>query len=492
MRGLRTWVVVGSLSSIFALACSRDLGTGPLIPTSPSDYVGVSKDVANIGCAVVVRDGNGALRTAVVSRGAVEGLVGRLDSIPTRIINGRRSAKHLQVLSATVRPGNRQQAYRISCLETSDATNASFARLIAMSAHNPVWNVIDRNLVAFSGPSGNSDVGLASHLLLAPLTRGISATGIRLGSLRTSQAILSPGSIRKDTYDCHHEMDYACNSATLPTITVTATPNTNSVIVVDMSELYYFMSEYPAVDMNGIVVYVINGPTCQNYSDMYMALQDEIDKLEVIAGQMEAAMRETAAQTCQGDLTEGGYDYCVDLFIMSPQAAFFVGDNRTFDPNAPYKASRAQIYINPETCEVRKIVNTSRLVTTGPFLDSVAGPHKLNEVTAHRLSDGSCQVVWKLYNGYCWTLGNAFGCPAIDGSLTFTHRTDGTFWANISEDRYPSRGLYRWDPSIGEFQTISERREGVLADLVDLRQQITNIQLKQQQNFSGSGCGGIQ
>lgn len=469
-------------------ACTAGIANDLVAPRMTSAYVGVDRAISSIGCVVVARDEAGGLATTLLPRSEVQSLVGHIDSVSTRIINGRRVARALHVLSATVHAAGQHNAYRVSCLEPHEVTEAQFAKLLITSVNNPIWREASTTLRPYTGPTTRSDVSLASQILLSSLTRNSQQKTMRVGDLPSrSTGIVAPSSIRREVFDCHKEMNTSCNTASLPVITVTADPNTNSLIIVDMSELYFFMQEFPLIDMNGIVLSYPGVPTCQNYSDMYWALDEELSRLENAAAQIEAATQLVAALTCQSDLTEGGYNYCIDLFIKSEQAAFYVGDDRSFDPNAPYKASRAQIYINPATCEVRYVVNTSRILIQGPFYDSVQAPHKLNKVNAERLGDGSCRVTWRLLNGYCGSVGGQPMCPAIDGQITFSPSPNGIYGAQLVEDKFPSRGLYRWDPNSG-FQTIDEREGTIFLDLISLRKQITNIQERQQQVLRDSGC----
>ena len=175
----------------------------------------------------------------------------------------------------------------------------------------------------------------------------------------------------------------------------------------------------------------------------------------------------------------------MDGFISAPRAAFFVGDGREFDPNAPWKASRFQLYINPSLCVVDKWVNTSRVTGTGPLFDGRPyGPHQLNKVTAAS-HNGACVVEWRLWNGFCERNLVEPICPPIDGRLVITPNGSGGWVGNILEDKFPSRGLYWWRN--GTWETISQRPEGIWTDLYSKRRHVEQFRIERDQSLP-PGC----
>lgn len=183
-----------------------------------------------------------------------------------------------------------------------------------------------------------------------------------------------------------------------------------------------------------------------------------------------------ANQTCVSEYAAGGENICLDLFIMAERAAFLVGDNRDHDPGVPFKASRAQIYINPVICSVTWVVSPTRTVTFGPFGGGEHAPHKLNRVEPHWSPSGECVVEWQLLNGFCQTYNiTSILCPAINGMLVLRRDGNGGWVGNINEDKFPSRGLYklngtRWD-------VVSERSETIWLDLASKRRHIERIRI---------------
>ena len=245
--------------------------------------------------------------------------------------------------------------------------------------------------------------------------------------------------------------------------------------------IYHDYRVYSLSNLVGIWFY--GGPDCGNASETWIALNEEILELENEANEMEPATAAVANLTCESEYTQGGRDICIDLFIMGERASFLVGDNRTFDPNAPYKASRAQIYINPSSCTVGAAVNTTRTVSWGPFRGGIHEPHKLNKVQAHLNDSAQCVVEWQLLNGWCQSNNtltlDGLACPAIDGHITITSDGQGGWNANISEDLFPSRGLYKWNGST--WSTISERPGTIWLDLMSWRKKVEDLKIARDQ-----------
>jgi len=166
------------------------------------------------------------------------------------------------------------------------------------------------------------------------------------------------------------------------------------------------------------------------------------------------------------------------------------GDDRQFDPKAPVKASRAQIYFDPARCAIRTTVNTSRVILPGPLNDTtIYQPHRLNKVNAVRLADGGCQITWVLYNGFCDNAGVRPVCPAIDGQMIIHQAADGSWATNIEEDKYPSRGIYLWNGStFVKACPNCERAETIFLDLYSLRKNTDSLRLEQSRIPKPSNC----
>jgi hypothetical protein len=346
--------------------------------------------------------------------------------------------------------------------------------------------LVAANLRSYENNENKTAETLASDLLLSVIRSGEPK---KMVSASKNQIALNKG-INGPRFDLAcgpgSGTDYACGTPTLPTVTVTATPG--YPVIVDVSMLYHDYRVYSLSDLFGIWFY--GGPDCGNASETWIALNDQINELEQQYNDLAAATSEVAALTCESSLTSEGRDLCLDLFIMTERAGFILeGDDRRFDPYAPAKASRAQIYINPHECMITPVVNTTRTVTFGPFGGGEHAPHKLNRVAAYRDAAGACVVEWDLLNGWCQThdvltLGGVL-CPTIEGKMTLVSDGNGGFTANVNEDKYPSRGLYKWNGS--SWQTLSERRETIWLDLGTWRRHIESLKIARDESMP-AGC----
>ena len=203
-----------------------------------------------------------------------------------------------------------------------------------------------------------------------------------------------------------------------------------------------------------------DGPDCAVASEVYIAYQDAARGLEDEGAAMDAAANAVQSFVCEPPSAVPGGDktICIDFFIMSE--TFFLiaeGDNRGFDPSAPYTASRAQLYINPWTGESHLLLNGSRI----DFVPGDDGPIPIpfqngyeREPYRHLPKDvrirkdpvsGQIDVEVEIYNGFCTKLGRAI-CPSIDASFTLTRQADGlTYEATTNRrDKYPSVEINQW------------------------------------------------
>ena len=305
---------------------------------------------------------------------------------------------------------------------------------------------------------------IASNVLLASMRSGKPPVWIGKETKPST-----PGDdIRPRFYlvECGQAGQPVCGAYTIAKVYVYGSQDSPTYpVVIDWSEVLRARRVYSLGELGGIYYY--NGPNCANASSIWHALTEKLAELENDIYEMELATNAVAAYTCDSALSTGGQDLCIDLFISSETAGLiFAGDNRTFDSSAKFNASRAQIYFNPQTCTARAWVNTSRTIGFGPIAPGGPhGPHRLNKVTATSTSAG-CVVEWTLHNGYCQGAIPTLLCPAIDGKLTITSNGSGGWTANIAEDRFPSRGLYKWNGS--SWTTISEREERWSGDLMNL------------------------
>jgi hypothetical protein len=356
--------------------------------------------------------------------------------------------------------------FTINCLAPFSLRQSSFASKLA--ATTKLAATASQRLET-RAVENLSDVELASRFLLAPIRGELRAT--RVIGPSTSVSVNPDTQLRFEEQLCGFDYGIACTTAKL-TSTITASPG--APVVIDISMLYHDYRVYSLSELFYFNYY--GGPDCANASETWLALNAAMQQMEEEINQMEAATNEVAALTCESRFTDDGQNLCIDLFIMGERAAFLAGDNREHDPNAPFKASRAQLYINPNACTVEAVVNTTRTATFGSLDNVELYPHVLNKVHASPDASGNCVVTWKLWNGFCQAAGiNIIFCPAIDGKMTL-RPSGGGYTGNIEEDQFPSRGLYKWNGS--GWTTISERTETILLDLALRRKSKEKLQIE--------------
>lgn len=445
--------------------------------SGPRTKVAVPQPLRDLGCAAVSVSPAG-FYAARISRSDLLALLGPLDSLEAPVIDGRPTLGSLHVVSGLVQIRGHAEPFTVNCLAQNSLSQPTF--LVKLGQSREMRSLIAEKASLQPGNSGANPTIAASDLLLSAIRKNAIA---RTVSVPTADVVTNGGSLRpRRSFECGPGTDYACGSPTLPIVTVTATPG--YPVVVDISMLYrdrriYSLSEIYAVNYYG-------GPDCSNASETWIAINDRIQELEAYASDLETATSLVADQTCEYELTEGGNNLCIDLFIATERAGFILeGDDRTFDPNAPVKASRAQLYVNPADCSVRWVVNTTRAVSFGPFGGGNHAPHKLNRVETMRNDSGQCVVKWDLLNGFCQKLGMDVTCPAIEGTLTLGSDGSGGWTGNIAEDKYPSRGLYQWNGS--GWNVISEREQRMLLDLFLTRQNIERLKIARDESLP-SGC----
>jgi hypothetical protein len=471
-----------ALAGFFVVGCSSvDIANSPgtRAPTlraaleraalGPTVRVPVAPEIKTIGCAVVgTRDG--ITQAVNLPRSEVTKFVGALDSIDAPIIGGQPTRGALHVLTGRLRLRNNSNVFVINCLAPMTTTQRAFELKIKSSISELASSAFAR-LSVHANPARKSDVGLASEILLASLDN--TPRGSR--SLANLSGISPPTTgPRFDEVPCGtFESGRACG---VPIIYGEVhAPAPPLPVIVDLSMLHDDRGILSLSDLMGFNYY--GSVVCANASETWLALNTEMQQLEQEANDLEAATNAVANLTCQREYTEDGAAVCIDLFIQGKTAFMLEGDGRPPDPNAPVTASRGQMYINPATCLVRYVINTTRTVTVGPLGGGTYAPHKLNRVEAHHNPEGECVVEWKLLNGYCDEFNAGPGeCPAIDGTIRFRPDGQGGWTADITEDKFPSRGIYKWNGS--SFTKISEREGSIWLDLMTNRKNVERIRIE--------------
>ena len=152
---------------------------------------------------------------------------------------------------------------------------------------------------------------------------------------------------------------------------------------------------------------------------------------------------------------EPGKRLCFDFFIMHERAFLFGGDGRDFDPDAGYRASRVQLYLDPTSLQWAIKLTSSRKFGTPQAVTSnqdSATHYKPEDVQITKTAQGEITVTVKFFNTFCKI---RVGCPTINASIFLEPDASaiGGFKAGWNRDGYPSMGIYSrkadnsaWDP----------------------------------------------
>lgn len=180
---------------------------------------------------------------------------------------------------------------------------------------------------------------------------------------------------------------------------------------------------------------------------------------------------------------------------MAIAAGVIGGDNRTFSANAPYGASRVQVYLDLDNLQGVFYPTASTayipLPTVGapyifPYIWPVSAdpqPHLPKSLNMTQNADGTVTVDMKFWNGFCPTALLAV-CPAIDASIIFT-KVGGAWTTSeraISRDNYPSMGVYN-EGAGGSFTPVYEDPEGHFSALWGVDRMIQKLREKRDEQL---------
>jgi hypothetical protein len=195
------------------------------------------------------------------------------------------------------------------------------------------------------------------------------------------------------------------------------------------------------------------GEICEDASDRYWALIDEASKTDDDADLFETAtssvLSSTAACVSQGNTMKK----CLDFFIAWPFAGPLNGDNRGADPDAPYSASRVQLYLDLDSSTGWMYLNSSSVNPMfNPYglIPPVAADTAHSYATIYSPDDTTRVLEMKAYNGYCKLVPadnilvlDAL-CPPIDANVRWVKRSGE--WvipgSGVVRDKFPSLTIY--------------------------------------------------
>lgn len=443
--------------SLAALAGCRDATSLVDVPTDDAllSRVAAGQETA----CVLTRDASDAVSGSLALVGeAIPARLPKLSTARKDRVSGRRFLR----VATTRLLGRDGVPVFMACLVPTGVSDRTLTQLANPSVESLVRRFEAREGIHFRPRVRRDEIALAklpaavvAGRLLLDLASGAGPGG---GFESSERAQIAP----------EGEVAGSWNGYWLPAVTVTATAGS---IITHASAIYWTLHEFKRWSDQGLeVVEVYPEGFCASQSERWIALNEEVDRLrEDSVAFAEAATGMTApfGEMCQRQ--NNSMRICIDWFIAS--ATTFViglGDNRTFNPNAPYGASRAQLYLDLDADIGLYELKVSRSVvllpapqglplTTGPFTPVGAGPypHQPKDIQIIPLPDGRKKVSVELFNGFCQTWAP---CPTIQTDIIFSKQADGrwvTSGESIDHKRYPSLGIYDEAPD-GSWNKIFE------------------------------------
>ena len=242
-------------------------------------------------------------------------------------------------------------------------------------------------------------------------------------------------------------------------VTITAS---RTAYVIDTYWLYSTLRRtFSFSDFINFAYWYTDGPNCAEASELYLADQAEIQKMEDYKLLLEGVSEPLANYVCERNSAR---PVCVDFFISADRAAVFGGDNRTFDPDAGYRASRVQLYFNPTTLEWEVKINSTRKYDWfGPGYVEKSDSARLfrsEDVKIYRDANGYTVLELKVFNNFCLSRAT---CPAIDAKLWLENdpAAAGGFEVYWKRDGFPSMAVQRlkadgsgWDVMVQDRELI--------------------------------------
>lgn len=214
-----------------------------------------------------------------------------------------------------------------------------------------------------------------------------------------------------------------------------------------------------------------DGSACASASEVWLAYQNAAQGMENEAAAMDAAANSVQNAVCEqpGTVAPADQTLCIDFYIQSKTAFLIMeGDNRGADPNAPYTASRAQVYVNPTTGAYTLKLNTSTIdfipgsYPRVPLMNGIEKQpmrHLPKDVSVTFESNGDMVVKVELYNAFCSVVGRAV-CPSIDAAFAVRNVSGVLVTTPIHLDKYPSVQVNQWRGGAWEERWADQEHPG--------------------------------
>lgn len=406
-----------------------------------------------------VRSSDG-VRVLYLPRSVLPFSIPQIDSLPT--VKGRAGSLQLLNFESVRTLGGQQRTLGVSCLVPGGFADNQLALQVVRGMASRAWPDVQSALLrAAIRPDLRLAAFPASTALRASLVRptSLGAGNASFGSIssglqqRASRLLLPPSGPCLDYFDGANPFRSDDKTQPLPPVIITGRPNPPYPF--DLSEALRALGRrhYRIMDDGMMPSWFYDGPDCAVASEVYLAYEAAAQELEAEGAEMDYAANAVQSFVCEPVESVPGGDktICIDFFIMS-KTAFFIaeGDDRGFNVNARHTASRAHVYINPNTGAKHLMLNGSRIdFIPGddgpipiPFMNGIERPpmrHLPKDVVVQRdPATGVLLVRVELYNGFCTMAGRAL-CPSIDATIRIAPGSGGMFDVTFPQvDDYPS------------------------------------------------------
>jgi hypothetical protein len=466
-----------------ALGACHELARDQRSITSPNaaDTKGgahVRPALAASGCAVVVDRGTGEVATIALTRRQLPFAIPSLDSAVVsgglphafQIAHYRIATSGAQALDLScIAPFDEAYEHQLSTAMRTKAARADWTEVLALLNKQPTQ--------ADSQPRaaiGGQTLRLALYPGAKLTERHVIGKVVGAG---TSSARLLPSSPPNNTITNLADWKLAATDTfhvpALQPVIITASATD---WVIDNSNMY--RSTYLAFKLDYRVLqfdyYFYNGDYCADANAFYWAQQFESDK-QTTYGTIMQQLSDALGADGPATASNGGQAVCVpnsekpvciDFFIMADRAAVFLGDDRNFDPDAGFRASRVQLYLNPNTLAWEVKYNESTLVAFGiPVLSKTdSGPGRMfdpnQDVQVSRNpDDGFITITMAFRNNFC--ISRTTFCPVIDAKVGLepSSNSPGGFEVFFRRDGFPSMGVYRRKADNSGWDTMAQDTE---------------------------------
>jgi len=469
-------VVTRHLAIVAAAVCGcalsqacREIGAPSRVSPGSTTAIAVRQILSTSGCAAAVPDGTGRVRVSVVERSALPFKLPTLDSSNTNA--GPAAVLHIipfKSFGHSLSPAHRVV---FACLVPVDQSYVvAIEDAVWSLSEGQAWSAFDRAMSASpTTPLLKPIEMLAGEALRNQLfpnarvtaraamprrgsgTSGISPTGRPLFDDTPPDGFVSPQSD-------------------------TVKPQIMGPVQITADRTYYVFDDTPVFFEPGQhhtfsdlidVVYIYNtGPDCADASLFAQGQEEEANKMNDYSYIIRDVSNVLQQFSCQ---KTGDKRLCIDFFIMADRAAIFGGDNRNFNPDAGYRASRIQFYFNPATGSWEVKYNSSKEIgLNGDVLVTSEDSARLfrpdsDVVISHAdsIGPGSWIIKVTFYENFCPSRNL---CPTIDAKVFL--RTNASapggydvFW---KRDGFPSMGVYSLNAAQTGFDTMAQDPEKVM------------------------------